>query len=100
MLFWIYNLFFLPATLVYVVYFAFSNRRGLLKGLGGELAERFALYPEALLRKIGSRPVLWFHAASLGEVKAVEPLIARVRRECPGCPRPHLLELRGARPGR
>lgn len=83
MLFWVYNLLFLPAALVYLAWFALSNRRALLKGFAAELGERLACYPAPVLERLSGRPLVWFHAASLGEVKALEPMIARLRGELP-----------------
>jgi 3-deoxy-D-manno-octulosonic-acid transferase len=54
---------------LYAVFFLLSPRRGLMKALGGELGERLGRGPAA-----GGPAPVWFHAASMGEVKAVSVL--------------------------
>ncbi|MDD5657038.1 MAG: glycosyltransferase N-terminal domain-containing protein [Elusimicrobia bacterium] len=67
------------AALGVTLRFLFSSRRGLLKDLPGELAQRLGkLSPENRARLAGG-PVLWVHAASAGEVAAVEELLWRVK---------------------
>jgi 3-deoxy-D-manno-octulosonic-acid transferase len=47
------------------------------------LAERLGFYP-GRRRRLGSRPLLWLHAVSLGETRAAEPLIEALRLRLPG----------------
>lgn len=60
----------------------------LIQLLGGKgppaLAERFGRIPEAGLRRIKGRPVLWVHAVSVGETQAARPLLAVLRKRYPG----------------
>ncbi|MBO4555524.1 MAG: hypothetical protein J5706_02100, partial [Elusimicrobiales bacterium] len=62
-------------TAAYLIYLVFTPRRGRLAVLGGELRERLAIslpdIPEG---------AIWFHAASMGEVKAISvlaPMLAK-----------------------
>jgi 3-deoxy-D-manno-octulosonic-acid transferase len=48
--------------------------------LRGRLRERFGHYPELE----APAPRIWVHAASAGDVKAVQPLLASLRRHLPG----------------
>jgi 3-deoxy-D-manno-octulosonic-acid transferase len=77
-LFILYNLLAPVLALIYLILFCFSSRRGLLKKLPAEIKERLTLgipsFPE--------RP-FWFHAASVGEVNAIEGLIRRIRERYP-----------------
>lgn len=65
--------------LAIVLKFLFSPRRGLLRRLPEELQERCGALPRQELDKLKGRPVLWVHAASAGEVGAVEELLVRLR---------------------
>ncbi len=62
------------------VRFLFSPRRGLLLSLPDEIRERGGLLRDEQVSRLSGRPVLWVHAASAGEVQAVAPLIARLKR--------------------
>lgn len=62
----------LPAAAMVALSFLLSGRRGLLKNLAGELGERLG-EPEGLPKN-----ALWVHAASAGEVNAVEPLLRKL----------------------
>lgn len=59
--------------------FLISPRRGLLRRLPEELSERSGLLHESDLSALAGRPVLWVHAASAGEVSAVEGLLEMLR---------------------
>jgi len=77
----LYNLLAPLIALAYLVFFILSPRRGLLKNLLNELRERLAITPPVL----AGRPI-WLHAASLGEVRAVKPLIPLLRARYPSSP--------------
>lgn len=79
----LYNLLFLPVAAGFLVAFALSGRRRLLKTLPSELAQRLGRYPADALDRLAGREIVWFHAASIGEVKAVQPLVAAVRQALP-----------------
>lgn len=59
--------------------FFFSPRRAALSRLPGELRERAGRLSSEQLGRLAGRSVLWVHAASAGEVGAVEPLLRRLR---------------------
>jgi 3-deoxy-D-manno-octulosonic-acid transferase len=46
--------------------------------------ERLGTYPAELLERLHNRPVLWLHNASVGELIATRPLLARFRESLPG----------------
>jgi 3-deoxy-D-manno-octulosonic-acid transferase len=73
------NLLFPFGALAVLVKFLVSPRRGVLKSLPEELRERFGRIPSPDAR----RQVVWFHAASAGEVGAVRPLIAALKKAKP-----------------
>ena len=73
------NLLFPFAALGIVLRFALSPRRGVLRGLGPELSERFGRLPPDALAALAGRPVVWIHAASAGEVSAVAGLLRSLR---------------------
>ena len=68
-----------------VLKFLLSPRRGLLRDLPGELRERLGGLPSGAEARFAGRPVLWVHAASAGEVNAVEELLRRIKGR-PGAP--------------
>jgi 3-deoxy-D-manno-octulosonic-acid transferase len=45
--------------------------------------ERFGFYRRA--RTAGDRPLVWLHAVSLGETRALQPLFTRLQRQLPDC---------------
>jgi len=49
------------------------------KGLG----QRFAVYRSDLLARRTDKPLIWVHAASVGEVMAARPLVAEIRSKFP-----------------
>ena len=66
------------AALGLVAKFLASSRRGLLRGLPSELDERLGGLPAGAEERLAGRRVLWVHAASAGEVAAVDELLRRV----------------------
>lgn len=80
---WLFNLLSPFAAAGLVARFAFSPRRRVLLSLPQELRERAGRLKPDQIKKLRGRPVLWIHAASAGEVGAVEGLLERVKR------RPH-----------
>ena len=60
--------------------FILSPRRGLLRDLPAELAERLGGLPDEARARLAGRPVLWVHAASAGEVAAVCEILRRLRQ--------------------
>jgi 3-deoxy-D-manno-octulosonic-acid transferase len=66
------NVLALPAAAMVALSYLLSGRRGLLKNLADELGERLG-EPAGLPKN-----ALWVHAASAGEVRAVEPLLKRL----------------------
>ncbi|MCX6356917.1 MAG: 3-deoxy-D-manno-octulosonic acid transferase [Candidatus Aureabacteria bacterium] len=48
------------------------------------ILQRLGLYPGELRRALTGRHRIWFHAVSVGEVRAVTPLLKLVREELPG----------------
>jgi len=73
----IYNLLSWPVALLLGPWLAYRAWRGRLPGLG----QRLGLIPPVAA---DSRPVVWLHAVSLGEVKAVAPLLGDLRTQFPG----------------
>ncbi|MEK7857901.1 MAG: glycosyltransferase N-terminal domain-containing protein [Elusimicrobiota bacterium] len=67
------------AALGVVLAFLLSPRRRVLRGLPAELSERFGSLPDEARRALAGRPVLWVHAASAGEVLAVDGLIRTLK---------------------
>jgi 3-deoxy-D-manno-octulosonic-acid transferase len=45
--------------------------------------ERWGLYPPGVLRKLGKRPSVWFHAASVGEARVALSLLMEMRKVYP-----------------
>ena len=77
----IYNLLAPFIAVFYLLFFFFSPRRGLLHNLPAELRERFAVN----IPSFSDRP-LWFHAASVGEVKALRKIVPMMRGRYPSKP--------------
>jgi 3-deoxy-D-manno-octulosonic-acid transferase len=55
----------------------------ILASKGSLHGERWGFYPPGLLKKRGKRPTIWFHAASVGEVRVTLSLLAEMRRVYP-----------------
>lgn len=79
----LYNLLFIPVSLGYLFYLAFSPRRRLLSQVLQDIKARTGLFPQTLKDRLSGGPVLWIHAASVGEVWAVEGLLSRIKKERP-----------------
>jgi 3-deoxy-D-manno-octulosonic-acid transferase len=47
------------------------------------IKERMGFLSSAKLEKIASKKVIWFHAASVGEIKALSPIIPQVKKNHP-----------------
>ena len=77
----LYNLLAPFIAALYLLFFLFSARRGLLRNLLAELQERLAVK----VPSFAARP-LWFHAASVGEVKALRKILPMVRERYPSKP--------------
>ena len=72
----IYNLLSWPVALLLSPWIGYRAWRGRLPGLGQRLGLIPSFTPE-------SRPVIWLHAVSLGEVKAAAPLLGELRTQFP-----------------
>lgn len=72
------NLLFPVIVLGYLLVFFVSSRKELLKNLRYELPERFGFYKTKNLKN-----VLWFHAASVGEVKSIRKIAALLKENYP-----------------
>ncbi len=76
---YLYNLilavFFIPALLA----LAFRYRANLRKQYLTFLPQRFGAWDTKALARDSGKPLLWVHCASLGEVRAVEPLILKLQ---------------------
>lgn len=68
------NIFCPFVALIIVLCFLISSRRGVLKTLFTELKERFVLKKQPI-----NGPCIWFHAASVGEVKSVANIAADLK---------------------
>ncbi len=81
MFYLIYNilsLFLLIPALLYHLY------RSISRGRAPAFPERFGRIPRTELAKIGSRPLIWLHAVSVGEAIAARPLLRALRARYPG----------------
>ena len=79
---WLYNLL---LALVSPVLLLWLGWRMLVQRKSSDgLSERFGVLPQELVKRCQTDdPVVWFHAASVGEVAAAEPIIAAFRRHEP-----------------
>ncbi|MBI4656619.1 MAG: hypothetical protein HY746_07725 [Elusimicrobia bacterium] len=82
-LFFLYNFLTPFIALIYLAFFILSPRRLLLKNLPVELKERLTPRVGNLTR--GVSPV-WIHAASVGELKAIKPVLEKIRKNKPEIP--------------
>lgn len=71
------NIFCPFVALIIVLCFLFSPRRKVLKTLFGELNERFAIK-----KKDFSGPCIWFHGASVGEIKSIVNIASSLKEHC------------------
>lgn len=69
------NIFCPFVAILIVLGFVFSSRRGILKTLFTELNERFVIRKQPF-----NGPCLWFHAASVGEIKSIENVAMALKR--------------------
>lgn len=69
------NIFCPFVALLIVLCFVFSSRRRVLKTLFSELNERFAFKKQSF-----NGPCIWFHAASVGEIKSIENVAAELKK--------------------
>lgn len=69
----ILSIVFLPAVILLLIF----NRGRIRKNSFYRWHERFGFWNFAKIKRDG-RPLLWFHCASLGEVKAIEPLVRKL----------------------
>lgn len=63
-------------ALLIVLGFVFSSRRRVLKTLFTELNERFVIKKQSF-----QGPCLWFHAASVGEIKSIENIALALKQK-------------------
>ncbi|MBI4051883.1 MAG: hypothetical protein HY400_05200, partial [Elusimicrobia bacterium] len=75
----LYNLLFPFVAVLYLFLFLMSPRRSLLKNILSEIRERLGLYPNALFQEMSHHHPLWFHAASVGEVKLLCALLPQFK---------------------
>ncbi|MDR0953282.1 MAG: hypothetical protein LBM71_03730 [Elusimicrobiota bacterium] len=75
LLLFILNLLVPFAALAVVIFFALSPRRRVLNNIGKELAERFVL--KKGLKNV--KDVIWFHAASVGEVRSIAKIAGELK---------------------
>ncbi|MBI4248746.1 MAG: 3-deoxy-D-manno-octulosonic acid transferase [Elusimicrobia bacterium] len=78
-----YNLFYLPALAAVLTGFFFSKRRKMLGRWREEIVERLFPPVELIRQKAGNRPLLWMHAASVGEVHAAKGLLRALKKKRP-----------------
>lgn len=78
------NLLFPLIAAGYLIYFLLTPRRGLLRRLDSELAERFMCYTRT--QKDGLDRPVWLHAASVGEVKSVIAVTVALKAKYPNRP--------------
>lgn len=84
------TLFYIVYGLLAVLVFLFVFPLGILylklSGKHGDhLPERLGWIPRETLCKLTGYPRIWIHAASLGEVKVAEVIIAAVKKQLPEC---------------
>jgi 3-deoxy-D-manno-octulosonic-acid transferase len=77
----LYDLILLAAVLVVVPYYVVQGLRQGQLSLG--LRQRLGCYSEEQLAGIRDRKVLWVHAASVGEIRAVIPLLRGLKEQYP-----------------
>ena len=69
------NLFCPFIAVIIVIGFVFSSRRRVLKTLFTELNERFVIKKQPF-----KGPCLWFHGASVGEIKSIENIALALKQ--------------------
>ena len=85
---WIYSLVWLPLLPAMMLYLLYRGRQ--LAGYRRHWGERFGFFG----RLPGPAPLIWIHAVSVGETRAVQPIIRQLRRLYPD----HQLLLTGTTP--
>ncbi len=81
MVYRLYDILLLAASLVLVPYYYFTRARAGRRRQG--IGERLGFLPAAKLAALAGRPVIWVHAVSVGETQAVLPLLRELKAECP-----------------
>jgi len=81
MFFLIYNIFSLFLCIPVILYHVY---RSTSRGRSPALSERFGYISPSELTKIGTRPLIWLHAVSVGEAIAARPLLKALRIRYPG----------------
>lgn len=81
MFYLIYNL--LSVVLVIPV-IAYHSYRSVSRGRQAAFGERFGFLPATQRARLGTRPVIWLHAVSVGEAIASRPLLKALREKYPG----------------
>ncbi|OGS04452.1 MAG: hypothetical protein A3G41_09090 [Elusimicrobia bacterium RIFCSPLOWO2_12_FULL_59_9] len=79
----LYNFFYLPALAAVLTGFFFSKRRKMLGRWREEIFERLFSPVERIRQKAGNRPLVWAHAASVGEVHAAKGLLQALKKKHP-----------------
>lgn len=69
----LYNIFFILFALIYLPYFIIKKKAR------KDFIQRFGVFDKGLLAGIAPNRPIWIHAVSVGEMKAAEGLIERVR---------------------
>ena len=72
LIFLVFSFFFIPFSLLKILLSKESVHR-----------ERWGFYSDAVLRQLGKKPHIWFHAASVGEVAIALSLLTRMKRIYP-----------------
>lgn len=70
----LYNIILLLLFPLVIVYFLFFQKKYTLRGMTRDVAERFGCWPALPARAPGEK-IVWVHCASIGEVRAAEPLL-------------------------
>ncbi|ACL70637.1 glycosyltransferase N-terminal domain-containing protein [Halothermothrix orenii] len=76
----IYNLLLITVLILYLPFLIYNFIKG--KYREGFL-ERLALYQKSFIEMVKLHPVIWIHAASVGETMAAEPLVRELREQYP-----------------
>jgi len=82
MVYLLYDILLLVAALVLTPYYLW---RGIRYGKSRRgIRERLGRYGRGRLEALNGRPVIWVHAVSVGETRAVVPLLRRLKQSYPG----------------
>ncbi len=74
----LYNIF---VTLVFIILSPYLFIRSLIEGHG--ISERLGWLPKDTEVGLGQKEAIWFHAASVGEVKILPPVICSLKKKSP-----------------